>query len=58
MQIFDVYHGAGVADGSKSVSMSLVLQHQSKTLTDDETEGQVQRVLNALQEKFGAELRT
>lgn len=57
IDIFDVYRGAGVADGQKSVSISMTLQHHDKTMTDEEAEEISANVLSALKEKFGATLR-
>jgi len=56
--IFDVYHGSGVAKGRKSVSLSLVLQHQDKTMTDNQAEQLAQLALSTLEQEFGAELRS
>jgi phenylalanyl-tRNA synthetase beta chain len=55
--IFDVYRGKGIEAGLKSVAMSLILQDSSRTLTDEDTEAIMSRVLGALKERFGAVLR-
>lgn len=55
--LFDIYRGAGVADDQKSVSLSLVLQHADRTMTDDEAEASVQQALSVLGSNFGAQLR-
>lgn len=55
--IFDVYRGKGVDEGFKSVALSLVLQNQAQTLTDEEVESAVSKFLTALNEKTGAKLR-
>lgn len=56
--VFDVYRGAGVADSLKSVSLSLVLQNQARTFTDQESEDLVAQALSALQANFSAQLRS
>ena len=55
--VFDVYQGAGVEKGFKSVSLSLVLQHKDKTMTDEEAESSFQKALAVLQSEFEAEIR-
>lgn len=55
--LFDVYRGVGVAEDQKSVSLSLVLQHADRTMTDDEAEVSMQKALSILDNDFGAQLR-
>lgn len=56
--IFDLYQGEGVADGFKSVSMSLTLQNNDRTMTDEEAEQLFDKALGVLTDQHGAELRT
>lgn len=56
--VFDVYQGQGVGDGRKSVSLGLVLQHQNKTMTDEDAEGLMKKALSVLEHEFAAKLRT
>jgi phenylalanyl-tRNA synthetase beta chain len=58
LQVFDVYRGKGIEAGRKSIAMSLILQDSSRTLTDEETETVMTRVLGALSSRLGAHLRT
>ena len=58
IEVFDVYRGKGVADDAKSVSLSLVLQHQDKTMTDEEAEELMGMALSVLESKWGARLRS
>ncbi len=58
VELFDVYRGTGVADDAKSVSLSLVFQHQDKTMTDEEAEGLMGAALSILESKWGAQLRS
>lgn len=55
--IFDVYRGAGVDSGRKSVALSLILQDSSRTLTDEDVDMIMNRVASRLQESLGAQLR-
>jgi len=57
LEIFDVYQGEGVSDGFKSLAMGLILQDNSRTLTDEEVEAIQQKIVAQLQETLGAELR-
>mgnify|MGYP001466639888 CR=1 FL=1 len=57
VKLFDVYRGEQVAEGKKSVAFSLMFRHDDKTLTDDEVESVLSKVISELSDKFGAELR-
>ena len=57
VKLFDIYQGKGVAEGKKSLAFSLELRADDRTLTDVDTEGVMTKVLAALKEKLGAELR-
>ncbi|UHQ19600.1 phenylalanine--tRNA ligase subunit beta [Lysobacter sp. KIS68-7] len=55
--LFDRYAGAGVESGFKSLAMGLILQDESRTLTDRDVEQVVSEVVSALQQKHGAVMR-
>lgn len=55
--LFDVYQGAGVESGKKSLAFKMLLQHTEKTLTDSEIDSAVQAVLDTLAQLFKASLR-
>jgi len=57
VEIFDIYQGENLAQGKKSVALSLVLQDKEQTLTESLTNQVMDDVLNTLQEKVAAELR-
>lgn len=57
-QIFDVYQGKGIENGKKSVALGLTFQHPSRTLRDTEINDVIQGVVEDLQSKFNATLRT
>jgi phenylalanyl-tRNA synthetase beta chain len=56
-RIFDVYHGDQVPEGRKSVAVHLAFQASDRTLTDEEADAARARVVEALRNRFGAELR-
>jgi phenylalanyl-tRNA synthetase beta chain len=55
--VFDVYQGAGIEPGFKSVAFRLVLQDNDETLTDSVVEQSVQEIFKFFEEKFEARLR-
>jgi len=56
-RVFDVYRGAQVGEGRKSVALHLAFQAPDRTLTDEEAAALRERIVAALAEGFGAELR-
>ena len=56
-ELFDVYTGAPIPTGYKSVAFSLTLRADDQTLTDDHAEETMQSVLKALKETFNATIR-
>ncbi len=57
VSLFDVYKGQQVPDGKKSVAWSLSFRAPDRTLTDEETDEAMKKVLKALDE-MGAVLRS
>lgn len=57
LELFDVYRGAQVAAGKKSVAFSLTLRNSDHTLTDVEADEIIRNVLKALESELGAVLR-
>lgn len=49
VKLFDVYKGAQIAEGKKSVSYSIVMRSSTATLTDVEADAAMKRVLKALE---------
>ena len=58
VELFDVYRGAGVTEGSKSVSMSLELRFVDRTMTDEEVDDLFSSARAVLEKEFGATLRS
>ena len=56
IRLFDVYRGAPIPAGKKSVAYSLVLRAADRTLTVEECDKAIERALNALSE-YGITLR-
>ncbi|MFR5781713.1 MAG: phenylalanine--tRNA ligase subunit beta [Oscillospiraceae bacterium] len=56
-EVFDVYKGANIPEGKKSVAFSLILRADDQTLTDAHADEAVQAILAALHEKYGAVIR-
>lgn len=57
LNLFDVYQGAGISDGKKSLALSLVLQDTHRTLEEKEIADTVARIVTALSDEFRASLR-
>jgi phenylalanyl-tRNA synthetase beta chain len=57
MTPFDVFRGDQVGPGRKSVAFRVEFRSPERTLTDEEAAGLRERIVAALQQKFGAELR-
>jgi phenylalanyl-tRNA synthetase beta chain len=55
--VFDVYRGSQAGGERKSVALHLVFQSPERTLSDDDAATVRERVVAALAEEFGAELR-
>ncbi len=57
LKLFDIYTGKGIDSGKKSLAIALNLQDDSKTLTDEDVEAVVEKILNALSGELNAKLR-
>ncbi|MGL9772982.1 MAG: phenylalanine--tRNA ligase subunit beta [Sodalis sp. (in: enterobacteria)] len=55
--LFDVYRGRGVAEGFKSLAISLILQDTTRTLEEEEIAATVAKCVAALKQRFQASLR-
>src|SRR5690606_36122765 len=55
--IFDVFEGAHVGEGKKSVAIEVILQPRDKTLTDEEIEKVSAAIVAAVTKTTGGELR-
>ena len=57
VRLFDIYRGANLGDGKKSLAFSLTLRADDRTLTDEDSEGTIGKILTALKDSLGAILR-
>lgn len=57
VELFDIYRGAGIENGKKSLAFSLELMADDRTLTDADSEEVMNRVIIALQNELGAVMR-
>lgn len=56
-EIFDLYQGSQVPEGYKSVAFAMKFQAPDRTLTDEEINDKMQRIIKSLAAQTGAELR-
>ncbi len=56
--LFDVYRGAQLGEGKKSVSFKVSLRAADRTLTDEEVEKCVAKMLRALEQELGITIRS
>jgi phenylalanyl-tRNA synthetase beta chain len=57
MRPFDVYRGDQVGEGRKSIAFSVSFQSSERTLSDEDAAALRKKIVDALAERFGAELR-
>jgi len=57
VRVFDEYRGPQVEEGRKSLALRVTLQRFDATITDEEADAAIARVLETLRERFGATLR-
>lgn len=56
-KLFDIYEGVQVGRDKKSVAYSITFRSAEKTLTDEDVNPVIDRILKQLEEKLGAQLR-
>jgi phenylalanyl-tRNA synthetase beta chain len=57
MRAFDVYRGDQVGGGRKSIAFAVSFQSSERTLSDEDAAALREKIVAALAERFGAELR-
>jgi phenylalanyl-tRNA synthetase beta chain len=57
VSIFDVFRGASIGEGKKSVAVEVLLQPAKATLTDKDLEALAQKIVGAVTKATGASLR-
>ena len=58
VEIFSVYTGDNIQKGKKSISLGLILQEFSRTLTDKEVEQTITSIVSQLEHQVGAGIRS
>ena len=56
-KVFDIYEGKGIPEDKKSIAFSITLGAQDRTLTDEEINGAMEKIIKGLENKNGANLR-
>ena len=57
VSLFDVFEGAALGDGKKSYALNFVLQSADRTLTDEEINKTMNKLVAAYEREVGAKLR-
>jgi phenylalanyl-tRNA synthetase beta chain len=58
LRLFDLYAGPPLMAGERSLAFRLTLQATGRTLTDEEVEAAMHRVVDALELRLGARIRS
>lgn len=56
--LFDVYEGAGIEPGKKSIAIAVTIQPREKTMTDEEIEALAGKIVAEVGKRTGGVLRT
>jgi phenylalanyl-tRNA synthetase beta chain len=57
VQLFDVFEGEKIGEGKKSYAVSFILQDEQQTLTDQQIDKVMERLMQALEKEVGAVIR-
>jgi phenylalanyl-tRNA synthetase beta chain len=57
VSVFDVYEGAGIEPGKKSIAIAVTMQPREKTMTDEEIEALAGRIVAEVGKRTGGVLR-
>src|SRR5256884_566674 len=57
VSVFDLYEGKGIADGKKSIAITVTMQPREKTMTDQEIDAVGARIVAEVANKTGGTLR-
>jgi phenylalanyl-tRNA synthetase beta chain len=57
VQVFDEYRSKQIPEGSRSLSLHIVLQDQEKTLTDERVDHVMTLIQNTLTDKYDLRMR-
>ena len=56
-EMFDIYRGAQLGEGKKSVAFSLAFRNSERTLSDDDVNPLMKKILSSCEKNNGAVLR-
>lgn len=56
-EVFDVYEGVGILPGMRSIAFSLTFGKQDRTLTDEEINEVMEKIIQGLEKEYNAVLR-
>ena len=57
VELFDIYKGAQIPEGKKSIAYAIAYRDEKKTLTDNDVNKVHDKILRSLEHKLGATLR-
>ena len=57
VELFDVYHGAQIGEGKKSMAFKIRFEPENKALTPEDVDRFIKKILGNLKFKLGAEIR-
>ncbi len=57
VELFDIFEGASVGEGRKSMAYSLIFRSSERTLTDEEVNKAYEKIRMKLEKGLGVELR-
>lgn len=58
LELFDLYKGPKLPEGTRSLAFSMLFQAADRTLTDEEVASRINAVIEKLEREFGAVLRS
>jgi phenylalanyl-tRNA synthetase beta chain len=58
VSVFDVYEGAGIEPGKKSIAIAVTIQPREKTMTDEEIDALAGKIVAEVAKRTGGVLRT
>ena len=57
VELFDIYTDSSIGENKKSLAYSLTFENSKKTLTDEEINKEMEKIIEIVNKKFGAQLR-
>nr|MDH4439366.1 phenylalanine--tRNA ligase subunit beta [Rhizobium sp.] len=57
VNVFDIFEGASVGEGKKSVAIEVLIQPTDKTLTDEDFDALTKKIVGNVEKSTGATLR-